>query len=525
MRIVTQLRLVSGLSIICLSATILLSGGQLQQLSSEYRTFSAAQQISYQLMQMQSEMLGVSRSDPILEETATKLNETEESISQLQAQIITKLSPAHSTDLNKAIKEGWQPYLTQFQSAVKIASESPQDALVIPDQIYNMYLVPTLESLRKLNSDKQQQAARLQQQIDRRIARLIWLILTPLAVAGLIIVIPQWWVSRNIAHRLSAMSRTSHQLAAGDLTVRTPKFSDEFGELGSAINSSVISLSKMIRSSIAAAAKIRAESNSVSKLSKNVLLGTESQSRELEEMLEAMQTLDTAVNTISQLTQHTAHAAAQAQQASLHAVAAGERSATQLHKMENHFHLVESSTRTMADSFRAITNVANSIRDIADQTNLLALNAAIEAARAGEQGRGFAVVADEVRKLSVHTHDATQEISQILNETGQRTSNMLDALGTAAQAMQGSHEEGNALSSAMVEIDNITREVNHLMGEIAKAIEEQTRASATITAGISDLGQAARETAAHTENMAKDLEELNTVSDQLEVGMADFKLG
>lgn len=524
MRIVTQLRLVSGLSIFCLSVAIVLSGWQLKQLSGEYRNFSSAQQISYRLMQMQLDMLSVSRSDPIMLETKEKLESADRKVEILHKQIAPLLPSTIANELAQTLEQRWKPYLVHFHAAAKIAEENPQDAIVIPEQIYGVYLAPMLEQIGKLTAAQQQESTRLQAQIDQRIARLLWLILAPLAAAGLIVVAPQWWVSRNIARRLAAMSLTSHQLAEGNLNVRAPEFSNELGELSRAMNRSVTSLSEMIRNSMAAAAKVRAEAASVQGLSTEVQQGTENQSRELAEMLAAMQTLNDAVNTISQLTHRTAEAAAEAQQATQGAVAAGERSAARLYEMERHFHLVESSTRSLAEEFRSITGVASSIRDIAGQTNLLALNAAIEAARAGEHGRGFAVVADEVRKLSLHTHDATQEISQILQETGKRTVDMLDALGTASQAMQGSREEGEALSSAMAHIDSITREVNRLMGEIATAIEEQTQASATITDGISDLGQAARETAAHTENMARDLQELNAVSDHLEAGMAGFRL-
>lgn len=524
MRIVSQLRLVSGLSIICLSLAIVLSGWQLRQLSTEYRTFSVARQLSYQLMQMQSEMLSVSRSDPIHTETEARLQAADHAIAQLQNQIAAELGPEDAKKLEQSLQRGWQPYLFQFQSAVRIATESPQDALGIPDQIYGIYLEPMLEVITKLNHDQQQQSIQLQLRIDQRIARLLWLILAPLALAGVIVVVPQWWVSRNIAQRLAALSRTSHQLAEGDLTVRAPEFNNELGELSRAMNRSVLSLSEMIRNSMQAATKVRQEAASVGRLSEEVRQGTDSQSRELAEMLAAMQTLNDAVNTISQLTHRTADAAAEAQQATQGAVAAGERSSERLIEMENHFHLVESSTRSLVEAFHSITGVASSIRDIAGQTNLLALNAAIEAARAGEQGRGFAVVADEVRKLSLHTHDATQEINQILQQTGNRTTDMLDALGTAAQAMQDSRAEGQALEQSMAHIDTITREVNRLMGEIAAAIEEQTQACATITDGISDLGHAARETAQHTENMARDLQELNAVSDNLEAGMAGFQL-
>lgn len=524
MRIVSQLRLVSSLSVICLGAAILISGWQLKQLASEYHAFSTAQQISYQLTGMQAVMLSVARADPILPDTAKQLDDAADTVEKLLSQIAPALPADKRQTFTSMLQEGWSPYLTQFRFAVKIASESPQDALNIPEVIYRNHLEPAIAQLKEQTGTHQQESTRLRIRIEQRIALLIWSILLPLVVAGLVVVIPQWLVSRSIARRLSAMSIVSQQLAHGDLSVRAPEFNDELGELSRAMNTSVAALSDMIGASRQAAANVRQEAASVSQLSREVNNSTVEQSRELTDMHSAVQTLCTAIGTISDLADRTVASTSEARQATLGALTAGERATVRLHEMENHFDSIETGTRSLAQEFRAITGVANSIREIAGQTNLLALNAAIEAARAGEHGRGFAVVADEVRKLSLLTHDATQEIGHILKETSSRTETMLAALSTAAESMLGSRQEGSALSQALEHIDTITQDVNRLMDEIAAAIEEQTQASNALTEGMADLGHAASTTATHTENMAQDLHELNVVADQLEAGMTGFRL-
>jgi len=493
MRIVTQLRLLSLISTLCLVVVLFASGWQLWRLTDEYRAFSRAQQSSYALMQMQSVMLSVSRTDPILPDTEAQLASADETIRSLFALLAQSLPDARQ-DLAKLDEQSWQPYLKQFRSAVQIATESPQDALNIPEAIYRNYLSPLIDVLAELNRRQQREAARLQAQIDRRIAWLLWLILLPLGLAALLIVAPQWWVSRQIAERLARMSAVSRQLASGDLAVRAPEFNNELGELGRAMNHSMTALAEMIGTSRQAASAVRMQTIGVKQLSLEVETRMRGQRDELGAMHESVQSLGEAIGIISTLSERTVSASDLARATTAQALAAGERAASQSQTMSQRFDLLGHSTEQLVRAFQSITGVANSIRDIAGQTNLLALNAAIEAARAGEQGRGFAVVADEVRKLSLQTHEATQEINRILEETRQRTGEMQESMITVDHALGDLNKENSALSQSLLQIDQVSETVRRLMDEIAGAIEEQTRASNALLEGMTGLGQTATQT-------------------------------
>jgi methyl-accepting chemotaxis protein len=523
MRIVTQLRLVSLISTLCLALVLIASGWQLWQLTHEYRAFSGAQQSSYALMQMQSVMLSVSRADPILPDTEEQLAEADHTIRTLRARVTTA-QPGAGQHLARLDEESWQPYLKQFRSAVQIASESPQDALNIPEAIYRSYLEPLIAELGQINTRQQTEAARLQARIDRRIGWLMWLILLPLSLAALMIVAPQWWVSRQIAKRLATMSVVSRQLAGGDLSARAPEFNNELGELSRAMNHSTAELAQMIGASRQAASGVRTQATSVNQLSVKVETRMHQQREELSQMNESVQNLDDAISTINSLSGRTVSASNMALATTEQTLIAGERTASQTQIMAQRFEQVGHCTEQLVCAFQSITGVANSIRDIAGQTNLLALNAAIEAARAGEQGRGFAVVADEVRKLSLQTHEATQEINLILEATQQRTSQMQESMATVSHTLNGLNEENGALAQSLLQIKRVSDQVNHLMDEIADAIEEQTCASSALVEGMAALEKTAAQTSDDSAEMARKLSDLCQIADHLDTTMSGFRL-
>jgi len=178
----------------------------------------------------------------------------------------------------------------------------------------------------------------------------------------------------------------------------------------------------------------------------------------------------------------------------------------------------------LGDSSKQIGDIISVIDDIAYQTNLLALNAAIEAARAGEQGRGFAVVADEVRKLAERTGEATKQIAEMIKKIQSETQDAVTAMDKGTNEVREGIELADKAGASLQEILESIQSVLDRINQIAQASEEQSATSEQISASVTSISQVARDSAQQVDGVAATAEEMASLTQQLSKLMSHFKV-
>jgi len=351
-------------------------------------------------------------------------------------------------------------------------------------------------------------------------------LMVTLVVAGVLLAIALGiFISRVITSALAEAVRVADRLSEGDLTVAVKVTSrDETGQLLSAMSSMVDNLRDMVSRTVGIATEIASSSNQLHATSEQIATGAE-------EVAAQSVTVATGSEEMSATSSDIARncvLAAEASQQSAASANAGARvvqeTITGMGVIANRVRVTSKGIEALGARSEEIGEIVGTIEDIADQTNLLALNAAIEAARAGEQGRGFAVVADEVRALAERTTKATKEIGAMIksiqNETRDAVRSMEEGVKEAEKGADSSMKSGEALD----EILNRINEVSMQVSQIATAAEQQTATTGEVTSNIHQITDVVQQTAKGAEETSAAAAQLARQANELQALVSRFRL-
>ncbi|WP_421259937.1 methyl-accepting chemotaxis protein [Aeromonas sp. 600774] len=313
------------------------------------------------------------------------------------------------------------------------------------------------------------------------------LLMTQLGMALLVLVGSILAISWLVSMLLGPLSKVSQALARiadgnGDLTQRIKiDANDEVGQLANSFNRFVGSQHQLI-------ANIRQLANELNADAERSLVTNQAAVDELQRQQQEVTMVATAVTEMASATmeiagnaENTAAAAQQSAQSSEQGKMLVNKTRQSINGLAEEVGQATEVIGELSRHAQAITSILSTIQGIAEQTNLLALNAAIEAARAGEQGRGFAVVADEVRVLSRRTQDSTQQIQSTIETLQQTTARAVSLMQTSQSLADNSVQDADAAAAALEEITQAVSLISDMAGQIATAAEEQTQVTGEIT--------------------------------------------
>ncbi|KJY81561.1 chemotaxis protein [Vibrio galatheae] len=352
------------------------------------------------------------------------------------------------------------------------------------------------------------------------------LILTALVITLIVIALVSWLV--NFLFRdLVRVSDALEEIASGegDLTQRLePRSEDEVGQLAKNFNTFVGNMHTMV-------SKLSLVSASLTEQSKQTAQQAEARSARIRLQQDEINMVATAINEMAAATQEIAGNADNTAQNSTEAVTAcvhgGEQVIQTQTSIQNLATEVQVATHVIQElevHGNSISTILSTIQDIAEQTNLLALNAAIEAARAGEQGRGFAVVADEVRVLSQRTHASTQEIQQMIETLQGTTGKAVNLMGDSRQLADTSVSDADSAAVSLTQIQTAVERISDMATQIASAAEEQASVTSEITRNTVGIRDVSNELADEAHDAAKQAVQLSELSHELEQEIKRFKL-
>ncbi|HHL45235.1 MAG TPA: hypothetical protein ENJ24_01545, partial [Gammaproteobacteria bacterium] len=293
---------------------------------------------------------------------------------------------------------------------------------------------------------------------------------------------------------VTQLQKVSHKMAEGDMSMRlTLNSHDEMKEVASSINHISDGVGQAITSVLTTVGVLADTSDKLAVLNKKAGENVSIQAEGIEQAAAAMTEMTATVQEVARNSSHAADAARQADSSILSGQKVVEEAVGSINALAGDVQQAVEAIGRLESHSSNINGILDIIRDIAEQTNLLALNAAIEAARAGEQGRGFAVVADEVRSLARRTQESTLEIQNMIEDLQRDTRETAQVMLSSGERAKQSVEQANGTCSVLDEIASAISSITEMNELIATAVEQQSVVAEDINSNINRISQAVDE--------------------------------
>ncbi|UCP00525.1 methyl-accepting chemotaxis protein [Metapseudomonas lalkuanensis] len=413
---------------------------------------------------------------------------------------------------------------------VEYSSSLPgNESVLVPKLAYSYYLPKWDLALgTAVNLDGvAAQVAQVEREIDERVSTIVTSVVVIAAVLLVIFGLVGLGLANALVRPLQRIRTNLDDIAAGegDLTRRLVVDShDELGELAGSFNRFVEKIHGLVRQIVDMTGQLTALVGEVAAQAQRSEQAMDRQRQETDQVATAINEMSAAAHEVARSAQGAAEAARQTDQEGQAAKQVVDGSITRIHALVGDIRSSGQSLDSLQQDVQSIVSVLGVIRSIAEQTNLLALNAAIEAARAGEAGRGFAVVADEVRALASRTQQSTQEIQGMIDRLQQGTQDAVTAMRRSSDAGETTSSQANQAGASLDAIAGLIGTINAMNAQIASAAEEQTAVAEEINRSVHQIAVAVDSVAEETRQGAETARSLSRLGDSLGGLVRQFRI-
>jgi methyl-accepting chemotaxis protein len=443
-------------------------------------------------------------------------------------------------DIGKSFKDSKDPsgryYVRDLVEMAKAgthylqySSSLPGKSEVLPKLGYTEYLAKWDMAVgSSINLDGiEAQVAVVQKNVDTRMTNMLMSIFGIAALVLVLIAIAGVFLTGTIVRPLRLMKDNLDDIASGDgdLTRRlTVSSGDELGELAGSFNRFVDKIHGLVSQIVEMTSQLTGLVGEVSDQAHRSEKAMERQRHETDQVATAINEMSAAAHEVAKSAQGAAVAAQQTDAEGQTARRVVDGSIKQIHALVSDIRSSGTSLDSLQNDVSSIVSVLGVIRSIADQTNLLALNAAIEAARAGEAGRGFAVVADEVRALASRTQQSTQEIQNMIDRLQTGTQGAVEAMRRSSEAGDGTSAQANQAGASLDSMAVLIGTINSMNAQIASAAEEQTAVAEEINRSVHQIAEAVDSVADQTQQSAHTSRNLADLGQRLGKLVGQFRI-
>lgn len=431
--------------------------------------------------------------------------------------------PTTREALNKTLP-ALHNYITSASNIVQMAKKDRQAAINLMDDFHKAFTVLE-EEMEALTQLIEANVALTQKNAEdeKGSTTTVLLIISVLGTAAMICI--SMLVIKNITVPLGALVHASDRVASGDLTVKIDTSrSDEVGKLASAMEKMRANLVNIISQISSTTTKLSASVDEILTVTRDVSNHMSGQRAETEQVATAMNEMTATVHEVSNNIMATANSAQQAANETDMGGKIVQEAVQSITVLANQISDASEIINRVEHNSHNISSVLDVIKNIAEQTNLLALNAAIEAARAGEQGRGFAVVADEVRTLASRTQESTGEINEMITQLQQGSKSSVEAMNKSCEQAGLVVGKAENAGKSLTTIARTVQKISELSAQIATAAEEQTAVSEEINRNVVHINQAAIHTADGTQKTTDTANHLAKITVDLQQLIKQFRV-